>query len=217
MQSYDSRPTQLMTPLNDARITVVRVQSYLFYTPLLLPKYLQQFAINDKFLSASIVDGPHASICKGVGGRTHKFLSLEGHKICEHSGELICMHCCNMTDQRKCYCLSCYATNSAIWLSGCDGSKRTSVMHCGLKDDSNFDHVDTLPSDKIEEAYNCTRVGKVRFSFQFMPQWTGCMHSIVKNYWYWASIWWCILVQPCHTISACSWNYQSVWMYGHLW
>ena len=59
-----------------------------------------------------------------------------------------------MTVEKKCYCLSCYATNSAVPLSRCDGSKMISDMHRELKDDFDFDHVDTLLLDKVEEAFD---------------------------------------------------------------
>ncbi len=59
-----------------------------------------------------------------------------------------------MTVEKKCYYLSCYTTNLAVPLLGCDGNKTILDMRHELKDDFNFDHVDTLPSGKIKEAYN---------------------------------------------------------------
>ena len=64
------------------------------------------------------------------------------------------MQCCDVAEDKKIYCLSCYAMNSAVPLWGYDGSKTISDMHHELKDNSNFDHVDTLPSDEVKEAYN---------------------------------------------------------------
>lgn len=64
------------------------------------------------------------------------------------------MCCCKFTDDKKSYCLSCYATNSAVPLSSCDGSKIISDMRQEMKKELNFDHVDTLHLDEIDEAYN---------------------------------------------------------------
>lgn len=146
-------PTNI-SPVNHDGITVPSERSYLFEPPVLLPKYLEQFTINDEFTASCIVEGPPTSICEGVGKRTHIFFTHEGYNTCEHCGGTICMHCCKVTDDKISYCLPCYATNSAVPLSGCEGSKTIADMRRELKDDFNFDHVDTLHSDEVEEAYD---------------------------------------------------------------
>jgi hypothetical protein len=44
--------------------------------------------------------------------------------------------------------------NSAVPLLGCDGTKTILDMRCELKDDFNFDHVNTLPLDAVKKAFN---------------------------------------------------------------
>jgi hypothetical protein len=141
------------SPIYDGS-TAASGRSYLFEPPLLLPKYLEQFSIDDNFTASCIVEGPHTSTCKGVGERTHIFFTHEGHTTCTHCNERTCMHCCKVAVDKKSYCLHCYATNSAVPLSGCAGSKTIADMRRELKDDFNFDHVDTLTSDEVEEAYD---------------------------------------------------------------
>ena len=128
-------------------------RSYLFGSPSTLPKYLEQFSIDDEFLANNIILGPGISLCKGVGGRSHQFLTDEGCKSCAHCGELMCAYCCETTNDGNLYCLPCYATNSLIPLAGCDGSKTIAEMRRELKEQFNFDHVDQLQLDEVEEAY----------------------------------------------------------------
>jgi hypothetical protein len=66
----------------------------------------------------------------------------------------MCVHCCEKTVDDKVYCLSCYATHSLVPLAGCDGSKAIAEMHQELREQFNFDHVDKLPFDEVEETYN---------------------------------------------------------------
>ncbi len=128
---------------NDGKV-MISAQSYLFNKPLFLPKYLKQFGVDDKFNADNIVDGPAISICRGVGEQAHLFLTHEGCMTCDHCGETICQHCCSTTDKKRIYCLSCYATNTAVSLSGCDGSKTIAEMGRELKEQYNFDHVEKL-------------------------------------------------------------------------
>jgi hypothetical protein len=58
------------TIYDDGSTAVASERSYLFGSPSLLLKYLEQFAINNTFRANSIVDGPSTSICKDSGGRT---------------------------------------------------------------------------------------------------------------------------------------------------
>jgi hypothetical protein len=58
-----------------------------------------------------------------------------------------------MTNEKRIYCLSCYATNTAAPLSGCDESKTIAEMQRESKEQYNFDHVDKLQLDEVEEVY----------------------------------------------------------------
>ena len=143
------------TNVEDEMTTASHLErSYLFGAPSSLPKYLEQFSIDDEFLRNNIIDGPGISLCKGVGDRSHQFLTDEGSRSCAHCGELTCVHCCEKADgDGKVDCLPCYATNALIPLAGCDGSKTIAEMRRELKDQFNFDHVDQLKLDEVEEAY----------------------------------------------------------------
>jgi hypothetical protein len=138
---------------NDGKV-MISAQSYLFDKPLFLPKYLKQFGVDDKFNANNIVGGSAISICIGVGEQAHWFLTHEGCMTCDHCGEKICQHCCSTINEERIYCLSCsYATNTAVPLSGCDGSKTIAEMQRELKEQYNFDHVEKLQLDDVKEAY----------------------------------------------------------------
>jgi hypothetical protein len=143
-------PTNKASAVDDGNTAEPTKRSYLFGEPSTLPRYLDQFSIDDEFLANNIVDGPGISLCKGVGDRSHRFLTDEGCKSCAHCGELSCVHCCGTTDDGKLYCLPCYATNAHIPLAGCDESKTIAEMRQELKDWFNFDHVDQLLLDEVE-------------------------------------------------------------------
>ena len=147
-------PSNKATNVNGDTASDMTNRSYLFGAPSTLPKYLEQFATDDEFLANHIIDGPGILSCKGVGDRSHQFLTAEGCKSCAHCGELSCVHCCETTEDGKVYCLPCYATNALIPLAGCDGSKTIADMRLELKEQFNFDHVDHLKLDEVEEAYD---------------------------------------------------------------
>ena len=77
-------PTNKATSADDESTSDTMKRSYLFRAPLLLPKYLEQFSIDEQFLWTNIVDGPGISPCKGIGDRSHQFLTDEGCKCCAH-------------------------------------------------------------------------------------------------------------------------------------
>ena len=126
-------------------------RTYLFGTPIKLPKYLEDFAVNEAFKSTSIFVGPDISICKGVGGSQHKFLSSDGVKQCFKCKAEVCSHChediANVT-----FCLSCYATESIVPQSGGVGSKSIADMRQELVKE-NFDGAKDLDSDEVEDVH----------------------------------------------------------------
>ncbi|KAL3771525.1 hypothetical protein ACHAWU_003700 [Discostella pseudostelligera] len=79
-------------PTNHARVLVESPtepsccieRTYLFERPTSLPRYLEQYSIDDKFKTDSIFDGPATLTCKGVGERKHLFLAHEGHDACHN-------------------------------------------------------------------------------------------------------------------------------------
>jgi hypothetical protein len=147
-------PSNSITGTEDENCCHTTNRSYLFGAPSTLPKYLEQFSIDEEFLTNNIVSGPGMSLRKGVGDRSHQFLTDEGCKSCAHCGELTCAHCCATTNDGTVYCLPCYATNALVPLAGGEGSKTIAEMHLELKDQFNFDHVDQLKLDEVEEAYD---------------------------------------------------------------
>lgn len=118
-------------------------RTYLFGPPTRLPKYLQEFAVDEAFKRDCVFDGPQISTCKGVGDHQHQFLTSDGVANCTVCNDTVCSHCKDEID-KKVYCLACFATESIVPQSGTADSKSIAAMRQELKDDYNFDGVDSL-------------------------------------------------------------------------
>lgn len=127
-------------------------KTYLFGPPTRLPKYLEQFSIDDEFKEKNVYEGPHISNCKGVGDHQHQFLSSTGVSTCHKCGDVVCSHC-QESIGKDVHCLECFATESIVPQSGCESSKSIADMRRELKDKYNFDGVNDLQSDEVEDAY----------------------------------------------------------------
>lgn len=127
-------------------------RTYLFGPPDKLPKYLEEFATDDTFAHNSIYPGPDMRTCKGVGDRTHLCLEGLGVQKCSKCEENVCKECHDKKDG-KTYCLSCFAVESIVPLPDSMGSKTIAAMRQELKDVYNFDDVDSLSSDEVEDVY----------------------------------------------------------------
>lgn len=136
-------------------------RTYLFGPPTTLPKYLEEFAVDDDFKANSIFPGPEMTTCKGVGGSTHPFLSSDGVKQCAKCEHDVCQYCHEDINKEP-YCLACYATESVVPQSGGAGSKSIAQMRSELIAD-NFDGAKDLDSDEVEDVYEMmTHLQKLR-------------------------------------------------------
>ena len=68
-------------------------KTYMFGAPSRLPKYLEQFAVDEAFKQNCVNPGPEMSVYKGVGGVHHTFLSSDGVRNCTRCNEIICPQC----------------------------------------------------------------------------------------------------------------------------
>ena len=77
--------------------------------PSRLPEYLSDFAH-----SKTIIDnGPSISRCKGVGDRSHLFLSRTGWKRCHGCNVVVCGYCSDCMNDNV-FCLHCFAGESLV-------------------------------------------------------------------------------------------------------
>ena len=119
----------------DSANTENPARTYLFQPPTCLPKYLEEFAIDEEFKTNHIFPGPEISTCKGVGNYPHKFLSSDGVKNCFKCHDVVCRECHEEIEKAP-YCLTCYATESIVPQSGCPSSKSVAEMQQALIDDN---------------------------------------------------------------------------------
>jgi hypothetical protein len=83
-------------------------RKYLFDQPTSLPRYLEQYSIDEAFKSDNILEGPSTLFCKGVGDRKHIFLAHEGHAFCHNCKEVVCKYCRGSIEDNV-FCLLCLA------------------------------------------------------------------------------------------------------------
>ena len=88
-------------------------RTYLVDHPTTLPRYLEQYSIDDTFKCDNIFDGPSTLFCKGVGEQKHIFLAHEGHANCHHCKEVVCSYCQGSIGDNI-FCLSCLATETIV-------------------------------------------------------------------------------------------------------
>mmetsp|Transcript_20564 Transcript_20564/g.32365 ORF Transcript_20564/g.32365 Transcript_20564/m.32365 type:complete len:362 (-) Transcript_20564:1468-2553(-) len=123
----------------------------MFGPPTRLPKYLEQFAVDEEFRKSCVFPGPEISICKGVGSSPHQFLSSDGVASCSRCNDTLCPQC-NEKIGIETFCLPCFAIESIVPQSGCSNSKSIAEMRQCLIGD-NFDGAKDLQSDEVEDAY----------------------------------------------------------------
>ena len=89
-----------------------------------------------------------------MGSRPHFFLTSEGGGKCTKSEEVVCKTCQDVIE-KKTYCLACFSMESIVPLPvpGSVGSTSISEMRRELKDVYNFDDVEGLDSDEVEDVY----------------------------------------------------------------
>ena len=125
--------------------------------PTELPKYLKEFAHPD----TKIIDGPEISSCKGVGNCCHAFLSADGFSFCLGCNEMVCMHCQDRIGDQI-YCLVCYSQESLVPFHGEELGKTVIEMREELASKYNFDSVDQLTIQDVEDYYEVRQVANAR-------------------------------------------------------
>ena len=126
-------------------------RTYLFGVPDRLPKYLEQYSVDDTFRSASLFEGPEMSTCKGVGGRNHAFLLHEGSGVCTECSTVVCRSCQGIVD--KCvFCLECYTARAIAPLPK-NGTMTIAEMRLELKEKYNFDGASELDIIEGEDVF----------------------------------------------------------------
>ena len=146
----------LYEPTNNARDDDNSLpRTYLFGSPIRLPKYLEEFAVDDKYKNEAVFMGPNISRCKGVGDSHHQFLSCEGIQRCFKCGESICSHCVS-TIKSDVYCLSCFACESIVSESTTNSTSPSSKTIADMRKElmlDKFDGAKELSADEVEDAY----------------------------------------------------------------
>eukprot|EP00956_Cyclotella_meneghiniana_P040674 scaffold202164_cov66-Cyclotella_meneghiniana.AAC.2 len=137
----------LYEPSNEASTT----RTYIFDQPQSLPKYLEEFSVDEAFKGGSITPGPDIVTCKGVGDKTHLFLKACGTKNCCKCTCAVCTYCNGEID-KKVYCLACLASESVVPELGSIQSKSIAKMREELVNDR-FDGANDLSPDEVEDAY----------------------------------------------------------------
>jgi hypothetical protein len=121
------------------------VRLYLFNCPTSLPRYLEQYSIDESsFKLNNIFAGPPTLICKDIAQRTHVFLAQEGHEASHNCKEIVCQYC-RVFIGDNIFCLACLATETIVPAHGSIGSKTILEMQAELKDVAIlFQHISTL-------------------------------------------------------------------------
>ncbi len=143
--------------INNEEVNVEHIRTYLDQPPTKLPEYLAEFAAADTELKG----GPAMEVCRGVGNSTHPFLSADGFEKCKSCSEVVCKHCQASIDNHT-YCLLCYAQESLIPLPGEDSGKPVCQMRDELAEKYNFDSVDDLTIEEVEDFYSVREVVNAR-------------------------------------------------------
>ena len=128
-------------------------RTYLNQPPIRLPKYLAEFATP----ATEVKDGPVIETCRGVGNHTHPFLAADGFARCKGCNEVVCRHCESKIDEQT-YCLLCYAQESLVPIPGEKSSKPVNEMRNELAQHYNFDGVDALTMEEVEDYYEVKEV-----------------------------------------------------------
>ncbi len=78
---HEPSNTSPASPSNSDELSDKVKRTYMFNNqPSRLPKYLEEFAVDDDFKSGvNMFEGPAIGNCTGVSGRSHAFLLHEGH------------------------------------------------------------------------------------------------------------------------------------------
>ena len=132
------------------------------HPPTKLPAYLEEFA--DK--KTEIFDGPEVKICRGVGVLTHRFLAADGFGLCTGCDGIVCQHCKANIDTNP-YCLPCYAEEKLVPMAGEEAGKPVNQMRDELANNYNFDGVDELTIEEVEDAYAVREIVNARINEQF--------------------------------------------------
>ncbi len=74
---------------------------------------------------------------------------------------MVCRHCETKVDNHT-YCLLCYAQESLIPLPGEKSGKPINEMRSELAEHYNFDRVDTLTIEEVEDYYEVREVENAR-------------------------------------------------------
>lgn len=126
-------------------------RTYMEDTPEKLVSYLGEF----KSSTTTIVDGPEVLKCKGPcsdGSACHKFLAAEDHHKCIACSEVVCDFCSEKKGSGQ-YCLACHIVESLLPGIDLNDLLTVSQMREELKKKYNFDDVDQLSIEEVEDAW----------------------------------------------------------------
>ena len=127
-----------------------------------MPTYLEEFSAP----GTEIKQGPAIAICRGVGDHTHQFLAADGFEKYKGCNEIVCTLFQGAFG--KCtYCLLCY--ESLVPLAGEPLGKPVNQMQDELADYYNFNGVDDLTMEEVEDYYEVREVVNARACATLAP------------------------------------------------